>query len=676
MGHIIQEGYLMFKKYLLSTVAVIALTNMSYAMDLEDGEVLGQIFYVGPNKLPQGIRPGDVDVHLMFRLPNIDWSKYTPERLTAIINKGVGIPDDRLGAFNYLRNWIHENRYDERVQEIIVTNTMLFAGLLLWDEPSRKNNEPQLNDVLTKLIVWEESYLSEVDDFLNRAMEIQKKKIQQNCLLDKNDEEVRRAKRVEATLTAYLTRLKQLSLFMDKKNGTYDDVDPDHSRRREIYNGFDDARKGGASKLCLFEMTELLSNVWGYSATGNRENDEKLRIDLLRRYDQLKNGKAKPEKTSRKQEVIPIIGRIPIPKVIEDVRDSLRKAQTSLSSSSSESFDEERDNGAGIRESYKRKRNFIYDSSEDSDVSEGSSLKGVSDVTPEIEAQFKSLWEDSKSASKTAKKLGFNRSAVNKFFDMFELGDGCVARKLTQDDISMIQAEKAKGTKSRVISRQLKIPTAQVDHFYNRKIKEAHIPQQELSSSTKDMIISLHNEGKGPKRISAVLFTAVGLTVNSNQIELFVRNYDINEIPARDLTLKDQRDIVKLKNEGKEPKEISEKLHINRRQVTKCNKISHRLQLQLISENDGQIIKELHNTGYSRDRIVSEQKHHLGYDNYEEGKIDLYTEKQIRDVLEMGKQIQPKKRVKIAKPAMEKATKTESEIIHDSDEAEWDEDSL
>ncbi len=522
----------MFKKYLLSTVAVIAIINMSYAMELEDGEIPDQIFYVGSNKLPQGIRPSDV--HLMFRLPNIDWSNYTPERLTAIINKGMGIPDDRLSAFNYLRNWIHENRYDGKIQEEIVTNTMLFAGLLLWDEPSRKNNEPQLNDVLTKLIVWEESYLSEVDDFLNKAMEIQKKKIQKTYLLDKNDEEVRRAKRVEATLTAYLTRLKQLSLFMDKKNGTYDDVDPDHSRRREIYNGFDNARKGGASKLCLFEMTELLSNVWGYSATGNRENDEKLRIDLLRRYDQLKNAKETQEKTRRKQEVTLIIGRIPIPKVIEDVRDSLRKAQTSLSSSS-ENFDEESDGEADTKKSYKRKGSFTYDSSEDSDVSEGGSLKGVSDVTPEIEAQFKSLWEDSKSARKTAKRLGFNISAVNKCFDMFELGDGCVPRKLTQDDISTIQAEKAKGTKSRVIARQLKIPTAQVDHFYNRKIKEAHIPQQQLSASTQDMIISLHNEGNGPKKISAVLFTAVGLTVNSNQIELFVRNYDINEIPARDL---------------------------------------------------------------------------------------------------------------------------------------------
>ena len=56
----------MFKKYLLSTVAVIAIINMSYAMELEDGEIPDQIFYVGPNKLPQGIRPGDVDVHLIL----------------------------------------------------------------------------------------------------------------------------------------------------------------------------------------------------------------------------------------------------------------------------------------------------------------------------------------------------------------------------------------------------------------------------------------------------------------------------------------------------------------------------------------------------------------------------------------------------------------------------------
>ena len=76
----------------------------------------------------------------------------------------------------------------------------------------------------------------------------------------------------------------------------------------------------------------------------------------------------------------------------------------------------------------------------------------------------------------------------------------------------------------------------------------------------------------------------------------------------------------------------------------------------------------LHNNRYSRDRIVSEQRQHLRYDNYEEGKLELYTEGQIREVLEMEKQSQPKKRAKIKKPVTEKTTS--------GDEAETDEDSM
>ena len=255
----------MFKRYLLSMVTTIAVAAVCYAVEpLEDGEIPERILYVGhpADRLPKSITLNDV-ASLEFDVKQkLVWLSNPIDSLAKIIDKGAGSLNDRLDSFNYLRNWIHLNRLKIRTQET-VTKVMLFAQLVLWDEPGGSNQLPRANDILTQLLDWEGSYLSEVDDFLSESLNIHSKLF---------TGESREGKRITATLIGHQGRLKQLSLLIDKKIGSYEDVDPDQSRRREIYNYYKNAWDIGKSKSYLFQMIRLVLGD-NCSPTGDPSTD-------------------------------------------------------------------------------------------------------------------------------------------------------------------------------------------------------------------------------------------------------------------------------------------------------------------------------------------------------------------------------------------------------------------
>jgi hypothetical protein len=254
-------------------VAIIAIATMCYAMEpLEDGEIPERVLYVGnpADKLPRGITLNDV-ASLEFHVKQKQiWLGNPIDSLTKIIDKGEGSLNDRLDSFNYLRNWIHLNRLNVRTQET-VTKAMLFAQLVLWDELGGSNQLPRTNDILTKLLDWEGSYLSEIDSFISEALNIHSKLF---------TGESREGKRITATLIGHQGRLKQLSLLMNKKNGSYEDVDPDQSRRREIYNYYKNAWDIGKSKSYLFQMIRLVLGD-NYSPTGAPGTDAQHWVEFL-----------------------------------------------------------------------------------------------------------------------------------------------------------------------------------------------------------------------------------------------------------------------------------------------------------------------------------------------------------------------------------------------------------
>ena len=264
----------MFKRYLLIMVATIAIATMCYAVEsLEDGEIPERVLYVGnpADKLPRGITLNDV-ASLEFHVTKKQiWLSNPIGSLTRIIDKGEGPLNDRLGAFNYLRNWIHLNKLNVRTQET-VTKAILFAQLVLWDEPGGGSNQlPRANDILAKLLDWEGAYLSEIESFLNEALNIHSKLF---------TGESREEKRITATLIGHQGRLKQLSLLIDKKNGSYEDVDPDQSRRREVYNYYKNAWDIGKSKSYLFQMIRLVLGD-NCSPTGDTSTDAQQWVNFL-----------------------------------------------------------------------------------------------------------------------------------------------------------------------------------------------------------------------------------------------------------------------------------------------------------------------------------------------------------------------------------------------------------
>ena len=603
----------------------MVMANIACGMEpLEDGEIpQGRALYVGnpADRLPIGITLDDVSI--LFKATP-EWSSFSTYRLKEIIDKGQGGHDDRLAAFNYLRNWIHLNRASNR-DEGTVTNIMLFARLVLWDEPgSGRNEHPRMNDVLKKLVAWENSYLDEAILFLDDAL-----LIHTESLLSENS----RSKRISATLIGHRARAKQLSLLKDMKGRTYEEIDPDHSRRADIYFLYNEAWIRRASKSCVLQMIHLIE-IDQYSPTRDVEADTNLLTELKSQYEQIVERKQSLSLT-RQKEIVPITGRIPVPS-----KKGMKERQRSLvalgsvaeeDGNEASNIDEGASEVTNSKKIRKRKHHVIESDTENSDegaASMQSPHKGRSDITSEIKEQIKLQWEQGIPAERVGKKLGFNKSAIHYCYQEFELGSHYDSKELTAPEKERIKELKEQGKTSLFIAKELKTSVGQIDRYYNRRIKEEHIPNIELTEDDKKKIQSLYekNEMK-PKEIVAALAFRVErpLVISSRQVEAVLLRIKKNKIPSRDLTIEEKSEIIRLKGEGMPASKISERLGVNQSQVEHCNKISHRMTLRPITTKDELKIIELRNNGYSRDRIFREQEEHS---------LGKFTESQIRGVLE------------------------------------------
>ena len=115
---------------------------------------------------------------------------------------------------------------------------------------------------------------------------------------------------MRGTLKAHLTRSQWFQLLDEKADQSWDLIDPECNKRRQIFAGYNDAFKKKPSKICLLEMMRLIHNH--ELKLGLERSDEQVLFDIATRYRAM-NKESQNKKISKRKKAEMDKGHVPLP---------------------------------------------------------------------------------------------------------------------------------------------------------------------------------------------------------------------------------------------------------------------------------------------------------------------------------------------------------------------------